>query len=162
MQKIALSGIRGAGLFVLVDDEDCEWLVQSNWALHSGGYAYRGMRLAGDRLTLYIHREIWERHNGSFALGFCIDHKNRNKLDNRKNNFRIATYSQNNANTVARSGTSNYKGVSWHKPLNKWRAAISINSKKIFLGYYSSENKAARAYDEAARKHFGEFAYTNF
>ena len=92
-----------------------------------------------------------------------VDHINRNPLDNRRANLRIVTKSQNNMNRSGRRGTSSkYKGVSWSKTINCWRAMISVNKKGIFLGRFDSETEAAKAYDEAAKKYHGEYAYLNF
>ena len=59
-------------------------------------------------------------------------------------------------------GKSRFKGVHWFKPLQKWRAQIIVNYRQITLGTFVVEEDAARAYDAAAHKHFGEFARPNF
>ena len=92
-----------------------------------------------------------------------VDHINHNGLDNRKVNLRFATYSQNNSNTRMRKnpGASKYKGVQWSKQRNKWTAIIRYNKKRKFLGYYTDERKAAKAYNEAAKIYHGQFASPN-
>jgi hypothetical protein len=92
------------------------------------------------------------------------DHINHDKLDNRKENLRLATSTQNNRNRRKRSDTttSQYKGVSWHGRSGKWQVHIRVNGKGINLGYFILELDAAYVYDKAARYYFGEFAYTNF
>jgi len=57
---------------------------------------------------------------------------------------------------------SKYKGVHWHKLHKKWAARITFERKQIHLGYFLSEIEAAKAYDRAAIKYHGEFAYLNF
>ena len=92
--------------------------------------------------------------------GFCIDHINGNGLDNRKQNLRIATQSQNLANKPFFKGK--FKGVSFskrNKILSKpW--AVKVGRKHI--GYFSTEEEAAMAYDKSAIEMYGEFAWLNF
>lgn len=82
-------------------------------------------------------------------------------LDNRRCNLRIATHSQNNCNQRKTRGISQYKGVYFYKNYGNWRAQIQIDGKMKFIGYYSNEIEAARAYNEAAVKKHGEFAKLN-
>jgi hypothetical protein len=89
-----------------------------------------------------------------------IDHRDGNKQNNRWTNLRRATRSQNAANGTAYSGKK-YRGVSYHKREGKWRAVIIVDYKYITLGEFTSEHDAARAYNEAARQHFGDYARLN-
>jgi hypothetical protein len=90
------------------------------------------------------------------------DHANRDGLDNRRVNLRIATKSQNQANHGPHSdNTSGYKGVHWHRQARKWHASINVNKKRFYLGLFVDPVEAARAYNEAALEHFGEFAWLN-
>lgn len=106
-----------------------------------------------------VHRLIWIWHNGDIVDGIEIDHINRIKSDNKIENLRLATTSQNQFNTIkSKDNTSGYKGVGWHKSENKWRARISINKKRIDLGHYSSAEEAHNAYMIAAKIYHKEFA----
>lgn len=91
-----------------------------------------------------------------------VDHKNRNKLDLRKENLRGTTYQINNLNKELQSNNSSgYRGVCWHKGKKKWTAQIRANKKQIWLGDFTVKENAARAYNEAAILHFGEHAQLN-
>ena len=93
-------------------------------------------------------------------LGFInYDHKNRNSLDNRKSNLRQCTVVENCRNRSKRSdNTSGVIGVTWHKPLQKWRATINLNKKLTHIGYYTNKNDAIVARLKAEFEHYGEFA----
>ncbi|SRR6266436_2675524 len=91
-----------------------------------------------------------------------VDHINHNLYDNTNENLRIATPSQNNINKNKRLGcSSKYKGVSWSQVLGKWKAGIKVRGKQIHLGYFDIEEDAAKVYNVAALKYFGEFAFLN-
>jgi hypothetical protein len=109
--------------------------------------------------TVSMHREIMNA-----PKGLLVDHRNRNGLYNRRENLRLATYSQNNCNKIKRKNTSSrFIGVCLNKQLNRWSAHIKPKGKpKLFLGYFDDEIEAAKAYDEAAKKYHGEFARLNF
>lgn len=146
------------GRFALIDDEDYEDIGQYKWHIASRGYAVRMVRVDGKRKRVYMHRQIMKPVNGTH-----VDHINNNKLDNRRSNLRFCNTAQNRANAKPNSkSVSKYKGVSYRADRNKWVAAIKINNKSIHLGAFTSEIKAARQYDAAAKEHYGEFAYLNF
>lgn len=108
------------------------------------------------------HRVAWALHHGRWPDGE-IDHINHDASDNRIANLRDCTHAENLANSSSTKGsTSRFLGVSWSKKSAKWSAIISPNGKTIALGRFASEIEAAKAYDDAARKHFGEFANLNF
>ena len=91
-----------------------------------------------------------------------VDHIDRNKLNNQITNLRWVTQQQNNMNSTIRTGTSSqYKGVTLSKKANKWRAYIMLNRKLIHLGYFDTEEDAARAYNAKAIELFSEFANLN-
>jgi hypothetical protein len=147
------------GFNTLIDEEDFErvgrlkWIVQPS--LHVF-YARRTERVGVNRRRLAIlHRVLLDA-----PKGMDVDHRNGDGLDNRKANLRLATHSQNHQNRRMRpKGRSRFKCVSLQG--NTWRAYISVAGRLKDLGRFTSEEDAARAYDVAAREHFGEFACTN-
>lgn len=90
-----------------------------------------------------------------------VDHQDGDHFNNRRKNLRPATQMENSRNMRSREGTSKFKGVSWDKINNRWKAQISVNWKTLNLGRYLKEDEAALAYDEAAKKLFGKFARLN-
>lgn len=136
------------GYIAIVDDEDYEKLSKKNWCIsgHSPWlYAYRK---GGERM----HRSIMNA-----PKDMQVDHINGNTLDNRKKNLRICSLAENCRNV--RTQRNLPKGV--HKKRNKFRARIKINGTLQSLGYFKTPEEAARAYDEAAFKTWGEFACLN-
>lgn len=96
--------------------------------------------------------------------GLECDHINSDSLDNRKANLRTATRLQNswNRSKSSKPGYSKSKGVTFDKKMQKWLAQIRVRGKHISHGRFKDEIQAAKAYDKAAKKHFGEFAKLNF
>ena len=145
------------GKAALVDDEDFEKIIQSNW-FFSNGYAAKHRGRWPKQKIIYMHREIMNpRHK------LEIDHINMDKLDNRRANLRICTRSQNaaNSNTKIRSA-SGYRGLRWRKDIRKWQVCIIKDRKAYNLGVFTDAKEAAHAYDKAAKQLFGYFANLNF
>jgi hypothetical protein len=111
-----------------------------------------------DRRDYLAHRLVWLHFRGEWPDG-DLDHINGIKHDNRIENLRLATKMQNMAN-IGRfsSNTSGAKGVHWLASKRKWQARIRIDGRRVHLGYFDTLTAAAKAYDEAALKHRGEFA----
>ena len=127
------------------------------WWLSTHGYAKTDVYKNGKRRTVFLHQEIMGKKEG-----FEIDHINGNRLDNRRENLRFVTRSQNNMNARKRGNTtSKYKGVSFHKERKKWRAYIFVRNKQISLGLFDNERDAALAYNTRANIEFGEYARLN-
>ena len=103
------------------------------------------------------HRLIWAYHNGKIPEGMVVDHINGVRNDDRIENLRLATLSQNQQNRKF-SRTELGKGVSYEKARNKYRAQIMINQKSTLLGRFSTSEEAHEAYCEAAALLFGDFA----
>ena len=152
------------GKVAIVDDRDYRWLSQYKWHAQKSGkrpglyYAVRNATINKRRKTIQMHREIMNPPDG-----FEIDHRNNNALDNRRLNMRTCTRAQNMANSRAQKGKSSaFKGVSFHKEYRKWRGRITHLGKDLHLGFFRSQVRAAKAYDDRAKELFGEFARLNF
>lgn len=151
-KRIPLSGKRGEGFFVIVDD--CDYKRYKDKFINLDAHGYPKIAIGKEPHTL--HRLVMDS-----PIGIFVDHVNHNLLDCRHSNLRLCTRAENNRNRRADIGTSKYKGVSWNKAAKKWRAQIRDGVKKIGLGYFDNEEAAAIAYDIAAIKCHKEFAYTN-
>lgn len=154
------------GQTALIDDCDVE-LADLKWSAkwyekQQTFYAMRNIRQPR-RKTLYLHRKVMERTLGRELETYeHVDHKNHNTLDNRRENLRLAVGGQNGANRkTSKNNTSGYKGVTWNKSKNKWKAQIKVDYKNKNLGSYLTAKDAAIAYNKAAVESFGEFALLN-
>lgn len=141
------------GYSIIVDDDVYEWASKISWTIDTSGYTHYA-RCGKGRL----HRMILHA-----STGVCVDHINGNGLDNRRHNLRICSIAENNRNVSKRKGstTSRYKGVYWNKRLKKYEAHIKDKGKVYYLGLYSNEEDAAKAYDIEAARRFGDFARMN-
>ena len=153
------------GLFAIVDAEDADLVGQYNWFAKTCGsrtYAAAKMSLPRGRAVM-LHRFLLFGTQPCARIGDDIDHKDRNSLNNRRENLREATRSQNMTNCAAR-GAVPFIGVSQHPTSRKrrYRSAIRVNGRIVHLGLWSTPEEAARARDAAAREHYGEFATFNF
>lgn len=124
----------------LVDDEDYERLSKHTWRLHSKGYATRSSSTNSKETRLMMHREVVN------AGELQIDHIDRNKLNNQKENLRIATNGLNQRNKgLQKNNTSGTTGVIWDKGKKRWRAVVKIDSKNNYLGNYVKIEDAVEA-----------------
>jgi len=150
----------------IVDTEDFDWLSQWNWFAQWNRDTrsfYARSNISGKIIPM--HRLILgcsEKETG--------DHKNRNTLDNRRDNLRKCNVTQNCQNATRRKdNSSGFKGVipmTWKNKTKattfRWIASIRSNGERIHLGCFTTPEEAAKAYDMAARKYHGEFAVLNF
>lgn len=142
------------GETVVVDDEDFEQVSQMAWHRTGKGYVAHCYYDCGNVRSTYLHH---------FILGIKkVDHKDGDRLNNRRQNLRCATGSQNagNKRKSSRPKSSRFKGVYWHKQRGQWR--VSVANPQQFLGAFTDEAEAAAVYDRAARARWGEFACLNF
>ncbi len=148
------------GKETIVDDCDLERIMDS-------GYKWYPHK--------HKNKDIWYviGHNGVSSIGLhhfivgkndngCIDHADRNGLNNTRSNLRFATLSQNRANSkIPINNKTGYKGVRLDAGRKKFSALIRVNKKNIHLGTFDDPKEAGKAYNVAAVKHFGEFARLN-
>jgi hypothetical protein len=154
------------GHWMLVDIDDYSFVSKRKWQIKYGcgimKYARASFVMDGKRRNKCVHQILINA-----PKGMVIDHKNGNGLDNRRQNLRVCTYSQNGCNkkrTNRYKETSKFKGVTWYgtNKYRKWLASITINKKTIYLGFFHTDTEAAMAFDKAALIYHGEFAYLNF
>jgi len=148
----------------IVDAADFDWLSRFNWyAAYGRGakeirsesyYAVRNQ----DRKMVWMHLEILGCNSDEEG-----DHRNNDTLDNRRDNLRKCSHLQNMHNArIRRDNTSGFKGVASDRTSGKFVAQIRHEGRRVKLGYFKSASDAARAYDEAALRLFGDFARLNF
>ena len=144
----------------IIDDDDFIRISQYKWkVIDNKGRSDLKYSVAylKDKAIL-MHRLIMNPPND-----MCIDHIDGNGLNNQKSNLRQATHTQNLRNSKKKTpGSSIYKGVYFCPRINHYRARITLDGKRISLGYFLSEKDAGLAYDKAAKELFGEFCNLNF
>jgi hypothetical protein len=137
------------GLFATIDASDVDKVRDFVWCAAKSGrniYAQSSFKKNGKTKTVQMHRLLIE-----CLSGFHVDHIDRNGINNKKDNLRLVSVAKNIRNSRTNlNNSSGIKGVSWHKPLSKWRAQIRENGKKKHLGYYDCKHAAAVAYARAA------------
>ncbi len=165
MKQIPLSNGKG---IATVDDEDYPALIKYKWSLLTTGYAFRTQQLSWNPITKKQTRKTVLMHKvvmGNPEEG--VDHRDHNRLNNQKDNLRLATQLQNMHNVskpkVNSPSSSKYKGVqkSLRSKTPTWFARIRINGTLKHIGTYPTEAAAAIAYNEKAIEYFGEFACLN-
>lgn len=161
MKKLNIHSKTYGDFIVLYDDEDHELISKYTWHL--------APRHHNNQFNYYARTAIYGQNKQMFTMHRLImrfpeneiDHINMNGLDNRKENLRTATGSQNRMNKgLQKNNTSGFKGVS-HTRDGKWKAYIKINRELIQLGTFTDKKEAARKYNEAALQYHGEFARLN-
>lgn len=151
MKTIPMNGSKGAGLFAIVDNADYERVGAFSWHLSSNGYV-KGY--AGGRKTVLLHRYLLDPGDSH------VDHRNGNRLDNRRQNLRLASRAENNRNAKQRSHSQwPFKGVRHNG--SSWVACIRVNNQRHYLGAFPTAEEAAAAYDRAAHQMHGAFARPN-
>ena len=136
------------GLKFLIDPDDYEKIKDESFCLTLKGYVYSGKHKL-------LHRILMEAPDG-----MDVDHINGDKLDNQKSNLRICTHQENMMNQgKQKNNTSGFKGVSFDKQRQKFKAHINIYGKKKHLGYFEKAEDAHEAYKKGCVKYHGDFAH---
>ena len=136
---------------MLCDIDDWERLRTYCWSLGLNGYAVTNTR-NGDTAKTTFHANIMD-----CPKGYMRDHINRNRLDNRKINLRVASPTTSARNTgKSKSSTTGYKGVTVSRNRKKFIAQITVNHKNIYLGRFDTAEEAYEARLRAEEKYYGK------
>lgn len=143
--------------FALVDDADFKWLNKLKWCAAKSHRQFYAVTTYGKRISM--HRLILGLNDPSII----VDHRDRNGLNNQRNNIRQANKSQNAQNKIG-TGEIKYLGVyvKKYKDSRYFIAQIKTAEKNTYIGIYKTPEEAAMAYDRMAKMHHGEFANLNF
>lgn len=129
------------GKETIIDDEDYERVMIRKWSFHHLGY------VVGGYPQVSLHRFIMKAKKGKF-----IDHKNRNRLDNRKENLRFASNRQNQYNCIYNDG------VHWRGDREAWIVRMNVNGRKKYIGYFKRKEDAELAHRKASLKYHKKFS----
>lgn len=144
------------GDLAMVSDRWRKHVMCYAWSKHRDGYAYAK---TDSGKNTYLHRFVHALLHG--PNNQLVDHANGNRLDCTDGNLRLATHAENRQNTKKVRGTSKYIGVYYNAKRKKWVASIQHEGSNKHIGYYDVELDAAKAYNERAKLHYGEFAKLN-
>lgn len=139
----------------LIDTEDIEKVKKYCWYAHfskstNSYYADTTYKKNRKNITLRMHRII-----ANCPENLEVDHRNHNTLDNRKENLRVCTHSENSQNLKGAAKNNRFskvRGVSFHKSTRKWQVDIGINYKKVYIGLFNSIEEAEKASIEARQR----------
>lgn len=149
------SVVLSCGHVAFVDEEDFDRVNEFSW--HSvliGGNHYARRYVNGEQKNQYLHHFVM-----GVADGRIVDHKNGDGMDNRKENLRFATHSQNMRNQrTPKNNRSGVKGVHFDRQTGKWRASLSVDRKFVCLGRHETIEEAESAVRVGRQQHHGEFA----
>ena len=191
MKKLIIESKTHGTREILLDESDYKFVTNVPWSWYLRKFKYKDKekwygeaKLTKSQMLKY--KELFPDHyiapSGCIMMhkfimnapkGMCVDHINHDGLDNRRENLRICTYSQNSQNKRRRvNSRSGYKGVyqipEKYKVRKRFQAYIgdpntpATNKRNIRLGTYLTAEEAARVYDKKAKELFGEFAELNF
>ncbi len=155
---------RGYAALVSIEDKDLAEIKWNHHPIKNRNKHYADRYNSNEKPhTVWMHRIIVSRMlERDLESHEYVDHVDGNGLNNTRSNLRLADSSQNGSNRGKPcNNTSGYKGVTWYKKYEKWRASIKFQKRDIFLGSFDTKEDAARAYNEAALKYHGEFARLN-
>lgn len=167
MNTLTLNSPKHGSMSLIYDDQDEELIYQYSWIIFKNPkrnvyYAHTNLYIDDKRTTRFFHRLLL----GITDSKIHVDHINHNGLDNRRENLRICSHTENMRNRrLSLDQSSQYKGVYLDKRTSRkrspWTARIRVNTKMIHLGCYFTEEDAALSYNTAALQYFGEFAFLN-
>lgn len=141
--------------FAVVDEEDFEFLNQWKWSADDSSNTTYAVRKQAGKIVR-MHRVLVNA-----SIGTTVDHIDGNGLNNSRVNLRVCTTGENCRNhKTYKSNTTGFKGVSAKG--KSFVADICFKRKHIYLGIFKTAEEAAKAYDIASLKYFGEFASLNF
>jgi hypothetical protein len=153
VRTVPLHSRKYPGVVAIVDPEDYDLVSQYRWNPfkdHRRDVFYASSGFGRDWISMH-----------KLITGYAItDHEDHDGLNNCRYNLRDATKQQNGANRLKtlKPTSSQYKGVCWDKRAGKWRSTIVVDNRSTHLGLFDNEHDAALVYNNAAIKHFGEFA----
>lgn len=158
--ELIITTKKGEQFTVLYDECDHELVAKYKWHRAAHGYVRGRAIIDPSGHPILMHRLFLGLQNND---GVFADHKNWNRLDNRRENIRVCTVGENNLNhRIRRDNKSGYKGVYWHKRDEKFVSCVRLCRQVFSLGYFDCPIEAAKAYDKKAKELHGEFAYLNF
>lgn len=149
-----------SGYSILIDEEDIPLIQQHNWWVNNTEGKIRVMRMNHPhKNNITLHRELM----GVTDPKVQVDHKNRNRLDNRKSNLRPCTNAENARNSTRPVGESGYRGVRLRKRpgVPKYQVYLTVDGKGVSGGTFTDPILAAIKYNELATKYHGDFATLN-
>lgn len=145
---------------ILIDLEDVDVVQKYKWgisAAKSPPYDYVRYYATTSKNSILLHRYLTDCPND-----MVVDHIDGNSLNNRRENLRVCTDSQNKKNCKKYANNkSGYKGVIWYhyRNINKWMSYICVDNKRITLGYFEDIKDAVECRKNAEKKYFGEYAF---
>jgi hypothetical protein len=139
-------GFTSNGISFLIDKDDYNKVSKYTWYLDGKGHLRTNIGKEG----LALHRYIMDAKDGQI-----LDHINRIKIDNQKENLRFVTKRENNINRdIQSNNTSGVVGVYYNKTFNKWHARVTVNRKNIHLGYFKLLEDAKEAREIAEKQYY--------
>jgi hypothetical protein len=147
---IAMEMILRNGMTVLLDDDRTDLAALRGWYMHSSGRIAREVLLNGKRKLVFLHNLVLGNQP---RPGFRTDHKNRDVLDNRRENLREVTVSQNAQNRERTTKRGLPRGVYWKASKQRWAAEATVNYRKYRLGYFKTVEEADAAVSAWRREH---------
>lgn len=142
--------------YAMIDIEDVELISKYKWSYHKG---YATTKDKKTRKEIGMHNLVMGVQNNDIYVDHII-HNETIGLDNRKENLRLVTPTQNIQNSKKSiRNTSGVKGVNWDKSRNKWRVRITINGCRIELGWFDDKEQAIKTRKDAEIKYYGEYNY---